>query len=138
MKSLAFITILICCIQPAAKSQDFATAKVKWVTDHLSDMDGKNDQAISSYFITDLRSGVVKWYQKNGTVVFNLKVKSSQGNWPNVISDGSCTLTVDSDGSAGFVTFTRSGSEVSILADFAAAGPGGLNSKFRVVNVSED
>lgn len=138
MRPILLFVFLMCCILPAAKSQDFATTKVRWVADHLYDIDGKNDQAISSYFITDLRSGIIKWYQKNGTVVFDLKVKSSDGKWPNVMSDGSCNLTVDSDGSAGSVTFTRSGSDVSILADFSAAGPGGLNSRFRVVNVSKE
>ena len=134
-RTIALLSMML--LAGAVRGQDFLSVTSTWPADQVTDIGSSQQYANASSFQVIPSQSKIKWFQKNGTVVMEFAISSTSGAWTNLAADGSLVVNVTFSGKAGVMTFTRSGTDISISADFTQSDPSGMNNSFRVTAITQ-
>jgi hypothetical protein len=101
-------------------SQSFGQAnilekKIIWTATGFTDLNTNVVVNRSCQFVTDNATSKVDWIQANGSVVYSLVIKSIDGTWSDVNTNGAITFNVENVDLKGKITITKSEQGLKIL-----------------------
>lgn len=115
-----------------AQSNDIlADKKIKCTANSFTDLVSNTDVAKTSVFIINGPSKTIEWRQKNGSVVYQIKINSVIDSWNNA-QDQRLQLNISWEGKTGTMEIKKKAGIISLLMDINPSGKDRLYFSFEV------
>lgn len=116
-----FIILFFCAfLQPAVKAQSVESSNLSWVVIGFHNNSNNEDVTMASLFETSPQ--LIKWVQKNGSMVYDFTVTGKTGTWPDVNSYGEITFNVTLRDKTGTIRFARQQGRITIEPNILKEG----------------
>lgn len=131
---LSLIVILLYPVVQISYSQSIETHNLTWQVISFHNHSNNEDVTLASRFETSPQ--LVKWIQKNGSVVYEFNITGKSGTWMNINNDGEFEMTVSFRDSTGTILFKRDQGVISITINIIKDGQALLPYTFKVSSIS--
>ncbi len=134
---MKFITLFFFTLLASASfAQDIRNTRLRWTVAGLEDVE--NAATVSNYSCTFETNGsnAAYWKQKNGTYSTKLAVKSIEGTWINVATEGKATFYIVADGQDGNLVFEKVGNVTNAMLTLSQADGTTNIYKFKVTLIA--
>jgi hypothetical protein len=127
---LSIVLCLICCCSIA---QSVESQNLRWNVTGFHNKTNGDNVSLTSYFETSPQ--LIRWIQKNGSVIYDFQVTGKAGSWSDVNSDGEITFNVIFREHSGTIRFARQQGSITIEPNILKSGSNMLPYNFSVSTV---
>jgi len=135
MKDYMFIFILVM-ISGSAIAQSPVSDNISWKSEVLFDSTDRASMPFVSEFRVYPSKRKIDWMQGNNSYVTTFSINATQGQWPDLKSDGKVSFAVSYFGKSGRLVIERSGGLTRIGLCITEGGKNLLPLSFTINSIS--
>lgn len=138
MKELGMCLLFSVGTTLSVDAQDIRKDKLVWIVTSTTNLKTSDQFTYQCVFKTN-RANKVQWIQKRGQKTTEFSGTALEGEWNDILTNGSVTYNISQDGIGGTVTFARTGGGLPVITiDFSQGSEHGIRQQFLVAQVQLD
>lgn len=134
MKKIYIILFFFALLQSAVKAQSVELSNLTWAVTGFHNNGNNEDVTLTSRFETSPQ--LIKWIQKNGSMVYDFTVTGKTGSWTDLNADGEITFNVTLRDKSGTIRFARQQGRITIEPNILKEGRNMLPYVFTVSTIT--
>lgn len=134
MKKIFIILFFCAFLQLTVKAQSVESTNLTWAVTGFHNNGNNEDVTLTSRFETSPQ--LIKWIQKNGSMVYDFTVTGKTGSWTDLNADGEITFHVTLRDKTGTIRFARQQGRITIEPNIIKEGRNMLPYVFTVSTIT--